>query len=137
MNNENDNVIEWNLFQTIYRVSQKNASKIVWTISQAIKILDGVEPETYQRKDASPPNKMFIARKIRNKSWWYQISRWIHHFKFLKSIVLFPDIVQKCFYTPDRARDPTFQMRYVSAAAQIHLKMAKIIILPYWRVLGP
>ena len=24
-----------------------------------------------------------------------------------------PDIVQKCFYTPDRAINPTFQMRYV------------------------
>ena len=46
---------------------------------------NGIEPETYLRKDVSPPNKMFIARKIRNKSWWYQISIWIHHFKFFKS----------------------------------------------------
>ena len=35
-----------------------------------------VEPGTYQRKDVSPPNKMGIARKIRNKSQWYQISRY-------------------------------------------------------------
>ena len=35
----------------------------------------------------SKPSKMFIARKIMNKSWWYHISRYqiIQHFKFLKS----------------------------------------------------
>ena len=37
---------------------------------------NGVEPEIYQRKDVSPPTKLFIARKIRNKSQLYQISRY-------------------------------------------------------------
>ena len=35
-----------------------------------------VEPGTYKRKDVSPPTKMCIARKVRNKSQWYQISRY-------------------------------------------------------------
>ena len=37
----------------------------------------------------------------------------ISNFEFLVSQR--PDIIQKCFCTPDRATDPTFQMRYVSA----------------------
>ena len=37
----------------------------------------------------------------------------ISNFNF--SISRLPDIAQKCFCTPDGAKDPTFQMRYVAA----------------------
>ena len=70
--------------------------------------------------DTSQAPKMFIAREIMYKSRQYQISRNLiaHYFKLLKSdIVLFlhrlPDIMQKCFCTPNEAMDPTFHMKYV------------------------
>ena len=71
-----------------------------------------VEPETYQRKDVSPPTRMFIARKIRNKSQWYQISRcpmdslfqilgiW---YLILCCLYFVFNIIENCFCTLDGA----------------------------------
>ena len=55
-----------------------------------------VEPETYQRKDVSPPTKMFIARKIRNKSRWYQISRYLMDSSFQILEIWYPILC--CLY---------------------------------------
>ena len=67
--------------------------------------------------DMSQPSEMFIAREIKHESRWYQISRLFiisNSWNLIPHIVLLisrlPEIIQKCFCTPDRALDPTFQM---------------------------
>ena len=68
--------------------------------------------------DVFKPHKMFIARKMIQKSWWYQMSI-VYYIKFLTSYLIphivllisrLPHIVQKCFCTPDGAMDPPSSM---------------------------
>ena len=72
--------------------------------------------------DMSQPSEMFIAREIKHESRWYQISRLFiisNSWNLIPHIVLLisrlPEIIQKCFCTPDRAMDPTFQMNQPSS----------------------
>ena len=72
--------------------------------------------------DMSQPSEMFIAREIKHESRWYQISRLFiisNSLNLIPHIVLLiswlPEIIQKCFCTPDRAMDPTFQMNQPSS----------------------
>ena len=72
--------------------------------------------------DMPQPSEMFIAREIKHESRWYQISRLFiisNSWNLIPHIVLLiswlPEIIQKCFCTPDRAMDPTFQMNQPSS----------------------
>ena len=67
--------------------------------------------------DMSQPSEMVIAREIKHGLRWYLISRLFiisNSWNLIPHIVLLisrlPEIIQKCFCTPDRALDPTFQM---------------------------
>ena len=62
-----------------------------------------------------------ISRQNINQYLKFQIM--ISNFEFLVSQR--PDILQKCFCTPDRSRDPTFQMRYVSAIYHVYSRRYK------------
>ena len=64
--------------------------------------------------DVSQPPKMFIAKDIIHKSQWYQISRYnIVHYIILHIVLLIsqlPNIIKRCFCTPNGAMNLTFQM---------------------------
>ena len=70
-------------------------------------------------KDTGCPKKMhprllkFDTARIYSTYQYLEFLIMISNFDFL--IPRLPDIVQKCFCTPDGATYPTFQMRYVSA----------------------
>ena len=72
--------------------------------------------------DMSQPSEMFIAREIKHKSRWYQISRLLiisNSWNLIRHIVLLisrlPEIIEKRICTPDRVMDPTFQMNQSSS----------------------
>ena len=72
--------------------------------------------------DMSQPSEMVIAREIKHGLRWYLISRLFiisNSWNLIPHIVLLisrlPEIIQKCFCTPDRAMDPTFQMNQPSS----------------------
>ena len=72
--------------------------------------------------DMSQPSEMFIAREIKHKSRWYQISRLFiisNSWNLIRHIVLLisrlPEIIQKRICTPDRAMDPSFQINQPSS----------------------
>ena len=82
---------------------------------------NGVEPETYQRKDVFPPSNMCIAEKLWinpggisfQDIWLFIISNsrnLIPHIVLLVSRI--PDIVQKCFRTPDRATESSLCQKW-------------------------
>ena len=80
------------------------------------------EPKTYRRKsplkwDVSQPSKMFIDWINRGSIRFQQIGLFIaSNSCFVLLIMWLLDLVQKFFYTPDKARSPTFQMRYVPSS---------------------
>ena len=78
---------------------------------------NGFEPKSPLKWDVSQPSKMFIDWINHGSIRFQDIGLFILlNSCFVLLILWLLDLVQKCFYTPDRARSPTFQMRYVPSS---------------------